>query len=577
LKPIRSDPVERPVKRGNDYSSFYESIADNPDLLICRWNSDTTLTFVNRAYAEFYGMENDQLVGKRWIDLAEKGLNNELEKTLHKKAEVEHPFQREDPVVAADGVFHWIHWYNQPVHDADGKLIEYQSVGIDVTEQKEARRKLAESGQTLQLILDNIEEIVAYHKPDLSIVWANKAFRDRVAVDKDSLRDSTCYHLWYGRQSPCDDCPVLKAVREKKTVVEDVEQYGITWNIKAYPIFDDSGNLLGVVDLAYDKTREREIYSRLREREEKYRAIVESTDDVIFELDRDSRIIAIFGRWLESSDADTYFFIGKTAADMFPEGTAEVHMMNNKIALSGEPTTYEWSFGEGIDQKHYSINLSPIFDEEGEVTGLVGIGRDITKLKETEEALRRSRDDLLLTMSRLLKVKDPYTVDHQRKVEEIAAAIAERLKLPNEKLEALRIAAILHDIGKLSIPADILNKPGRLNEIEWALIKNHPDEGYRILKEIHFGLPVAEIVRQHHERIDGSGYPRGLKDGEIMLEARILAVADVVEAVSSHRPYRPALGLEIALEEIKSGVGTKYDEEVVKACLELFNSWFVPT
>jgi HD-GYP domain-containing protein (c-di-GMP phosphodiesterase class II) len=140
----------------------------------------------------------------------------------------------------------------------------------------------------------------------------------------------------------------------------------------------------------------------------------------------------------------------------------------------------------------------------------------------------------------------------------------------------LSLASRLHGIGKLFIPADILNKPGRLNEIEWALIKNHPDEGYKILKEIHFGLPVAEIVRQHHERVDGSGYPRGLKDGEIMLGARILAVADVVEAVSSHRPYRPALGLEMALEEIKSGVGTKYDEEVVKGCLELFSSGFLP-
>ena len=576
MKPIRSDPVEKRDLIGKDYSLLYESIADNSDLLICRWNSDTTLTFVNRAYAEFYGMERDQLLGKQWIDLAEKGSCNELEKTLHKRAEVEHPFQREDPVLAADGAVHWIHWYNQPVHDTAGKLIEYQSVGIDVTEQKKARRRIIESEQTLQLILDNIDEIVAYHKPDLSIVWANKAFRERVAVDKESLQGSMCYHLWYGKQNPCDDCPVLKAVREKKTVVEEIEQNGIIWHIKAYPIFDDSGNLLGVVDLAYDKTRELEIYSRLREREEKYRAIVESTDDIIFELDRESRLTAIFGAWIENSEVNTDFFIGKTAAEIFPEGIAEVHMMNSEIALSGEQTTYEWSFGEEVNQKHYSINLSPIFDEEGLVTGLVGIGRDITKLKETEEALRRSRDDLLLTMSRLLKVKDPYTVDHQRKVERISTAIAERLKLPNEKIEALRIAAIVHDIGKLSIPADILNKPGRLNEIEWALIKNHPDEGFKILKEIHFGLPVAEIVRQHHERIDGSGYPRGLKDGEIMLEARILAVADVVEAVSSHRPYRRALGLEIALEEIKSGVGTKYDEEAVKGCLELFSSGFVP-
>jgi len=140
----------------------------------------------------------------------------------------------------------------------------------------------------------------------------------------------------------------------------------------------------------------------------------------------------------------------------------------------------------------------------------------------------------------------------------------------------LSLASRLHDIGKLFIPADILNKPGKLNEIEWALIENHPEEGFKILKEIHFGPPVAEIVRQHHERIDGSGYPRGLKNEEIMLEARIIAAADVVEAISSHRPYRPALGLEMALEEIKSGVGTKYDEEVVKGCLELFSSGFLP-
>ncbi|NLT45245.1 MAG: PAS domain-containing protein, partial [Thermotogaceae bacterium] len=150
---------------------------------------------------------------------------------------------------------------------------------------------------------------------------------------------------------------------------------------------------------------------------------MESTDDIIFELDRESRLTAIFGAWIESSEVNTDFFIGKTAAEIFPEGIAEVHMMNSEIALSGEQTTHEWSFGEEVNQKHYSINLSPIFDEEGLVTGLVGIGRDSTKLKETEEALRRSRDDLLLTMSRLLKVKDPYTVDHQRKVERISTAI----------------------------------------------------------------------------------------------------------------------------------------------------------
>lgn len=190
--------------------------------------------------------------------------------------------------------------------------------------------------------------------------------------------------------------------------------------------------------------------------------------------------------------------------------------------------------------------------------------------------ISKTQEELIAIMSETTEIKDQYTAGHQKRVAILADEIARKMHLSQDDLNVLSFASRLHDIGKLFIPADILNKPGRLNEIEWALIKNHPDEGYKILKEIHFGLPVAEIVRQHHERVDGSGYPRGLKDGEIMLGARILAVADVVEAVSSHRPYRPALGLEMALEEIKSGVGTKYDEEAVKGCLELFSSGFLP-
>jgi HD-GYP domain-containing protein (c-di-GMP phosphodiesterase class II) len=147
--------------------------------------------------------------------------------------------------------------------------------------------------------------------------------------------------------------------------------------------------------------------------------------------------------------------------------------------------------------------------------------------------------------------------------------LAKKLGLPPGTIEGVYVAGTIHDLGKISVPAEILSKPSTLTATEFSLIKTHPDVGYEILKPIQFPWPIAEMVRQHHERMDGSGYPRGLKGDEILLEARILAVADVVEAISSHRPYRPALGLERAMEELKKGKGTLYDPQVVDACLEL--------
>jgi putative nucleotidyltransferase with HDIG domain len=170
----------------------------------------------------------------------------------------------------------------------------------------------------------------------------------------------------------------------------------------------------------------------------------------------------------------------------------------------------------------------------------------------------------------IVEMRDPYTSSHQVKVASLACAIAAEIGTPAERIGAIRTAAMLHDIGKIFVPQEILNKPGTLNALEWSFVKTHAEASYVILKNIEFYLPIAEIVRQHHERLDGSGYPRGLSGDSILKEARILAVADVVEAMASHRPYRAALPLETALEEISSKKGLLYDAEVVDACLRLF-------
>ena len=208
---------------------------------------------------------------------------------------------------------------------------------------------------------------------------------------------------------------------------------------------------------------------------------------------------------------------------------------------------------------------------------IIGLVQDISEKQRAEEQIKQYVEQLqnafmnaVSVATRLSEMRDPYTAGHERRVGEIAAAIAGEMGLDARAQEGLRVAGYLHDVGKINVPTEILAKPGKLSKVEFALIQGHPQAGYDVLKDVEFPWPVAEITLQHHERIDGSGYPRGLKGDAILREARILAIADTVEAMSSHRPYRPGLGLETALAEIERGSGTQYDPEVVAVCLRLF-------
>jgi len=195
---------------------------------------------------------------------------------------------------------------------------------------------------------------------------------------------------------------------------------------------------------------------------------------------------------------------------------------------------------------------------------------DVTALVEAELALRRALAGTIEAIGRTTETRDPYTAGHQRRVTDLAVAIAERMNLSTDRVDAVRAAGLVHDIGKMAVPAEILSKPSSLSETEMSLIKSHPQVAHDILEATAFPWPLAEIVLQHHERIDGSGYPRGLTGADIMLEARILAVADTVEAMASHRPYRAALGIDAALEEVEERRGTHYDPEIADTCLALF-------
>ena len=191
------------------------------------------------------------------------------------------------------------------------------------------------------------------------------------------------------------------------------------------------------------------------------------------------------------------------------------------------------------------------------------------EVQSTLDKLRSAMSGVVQAMALTVERRDPYTAGHQRRVSDLARGVAAEMALPTHQIDGIRMAGLIHDLGKICVPVEILSKPGQLTEIEHTLIKDHPQVGYEILKEIEFPWPVAQIVLQHHERIDGSGYPVGLSGDDIIIEAKTLAVADVVEAMASHRPYRPTLGRDMALKEISQNRGVLYDADVVDACMKL--------
>jgi putative nucleotidyltransferase with HDIG domain/PAS domain S-box-containing protein len=227
--------------------------------------------------------------------------------------------------------------------------------------------------------------------------------------------------------------------------------------------------------------------------------------------------------------------------------------------------------------RHIIVRAKFVWDDSGHIVRNYGTNQDITSRKHNEqeltktmEKLRKSLMGTIQAMSLTVETRDPYTAGHQKRVANLARTIAQTMGLSKESIDNIRMAGAIHDIGKMSVPAEILSRPARLKDIEFSLIKLHPQTGYDILKDTELPYPVAEIILQHHERLDGSGYPQGLKDEQILLETRIISVADVVEAMASHRPYRPSLGVDAALNEIMKNRGILYDGAAVDACVRLF-------
>jgi len=339
--------------------------------------------------------------------------------------------------------------------------------------------------------------------------------------------------------------------------------------------------------MSVDIAERRRIEEVLRETERRYQLLAENAGDTIWTVDMDMRptyispsITRLLGYSVEEAMA-------KTMIEVFTPASYEVatKVLADELAIE-DMEQKDLSRSRTLDLElickdgfiiPVEVTCSFLRDKDGRPIEILTIARDITQRKKAEEEVKRSTEKLLKAMENtiqamamIVEMRDPYTAGHQRRVTQLACAIAKKMGLSEDQITGLRLAGLIHDIGKVRVPTEILTHPNGLSEAEFNMIKVHPLVGYEILKKMESSWPIAEIVYQHHERMNGSGYPAGILAHEIALEARILAVADVVEAMASHRPYRPARGLDKALDEISRNRCILYDPEVADTCLKLF-------
>lgn len=327
--------------------------------------------------------------------------------------------------------------------------------------------------------------------------------------------------------------------------------------------------LEGIIE---DITSHKEMEEKLALERDFLQNLLDNLPDAVYFKDKKNRIVRVNKFYAKGVGLKPEEIIGKTDFDFFPYEQAEAMFEDdNYVLTTGNPIVGKIErtlLPDGTWNQVITTKI-PMYNRRGKIIGTMGITRDMTAYAHLERERLQMVVNALEALTRALEMRDPYTHGHARRVAYLAECIGKELGWDEKQLLAIRVAGKLHDIGKISVPLDILTKPGALTELEYKMVQEHVGKGYQLLKDVKFSFPLAQIVYQHHERMNGSGYPLGLKGDQILPEARILAISDVLEAMTCRRPYREALGLDKAVERLKNGSGTKYDKKLIDIVLRL--------
>ena len=460
----------------------------------------------------------------------------------------------------------------------------------DITDRKKAEEALRESENKYRLLANNVHDVIFVLDMNLKYTYISPSVKILRGYEPEELLQQTPA----GMLTPSSMDLAMKTIAEtmelEKTEhreinvsrtlqLEMIRKDGTTvWTeVKFSLIRDENQQLVNIMGVTRDITERKQAERALLESEEKYRLVVENAKESII-ITQDMKLVFVNNAAISMVGYSKEILTLKSFTDFIHPDDRNMVVDHHIKRIKGEEVPPVYSFRViGQDGTVIWCELNAAVIQWKGKPATLNFLNNITErrkseeeLKQTLESLRKSIGATIQTMVSAVEMRDPYTAGHQLRVADLACSIAAEIGLPQDKIDGIRMAGSIHDIGKLSIPAEILSKPTKLTEIEFSLIKEHSRSGYEMLKDVESPWPLAQIVYQHHERMDGSGYPRNLKGNEILIEARIMAVADVVEAMASHRPYRPGLGIEVALEEIEKNKGIFYDDAVADACLRLF-------
>lgn len=566
-----------------DNEQRYRRIVDTAHEGIWVFDENYLTIFVNKRITDMLGYAVEELTGK-WLGsfLFKEDLPDFEKKAARRRQGIAEQYERR--LLRKDGNTLWTHISATSILDKENHFQGSFAMLTDITKRKVAEEALLRSETKFRSIFENAVEGIFQSTPDGALITVNPAMArifGYVSPEEMITGVSSIGHQLYTRS---DDRHTFRQLLEEHGIAGGFEaeffrKDGTTlWgslNVRA--VKDRVGRVLYYEGTLEDITARKSAEEALKRSEEKYRNIFENALEGIFQVTPDGRYLSVnpalahihgFGSPEEMIESVT-----DIAHQLYvdPSRRAELKRLMEK---DGFVKNFEIMMRrKDISLQWVSVTSHAIRDAHGKILYYEGILEDITSRKFAEEELKQIRKTLegvIGALSSAAEIKDPGTAGHQKRVSGLAGTIAREMGLSHDTVDTIGMAGLIHDIGKISVPAEILSKPSPLNIMEYGLVKVHPQSGHDMLKTAELPSLVAEIVLQHHERLDGSGYPRGLKGHEILLEARILAIADVVEAMASCRPYRPAYAIDTVLAEIEKNKGVFFDPEAVDVCLRLF-------
>ena len=473
---------------------------------------------------------------------------------------------------------------HSPILEPDGAVRGVAVHAHDATERAKAEEALRESEERYRILAEASPDFIYIVDRHDRVQYANSRAAQSLGRSPEDLVGAERADL-FDAETAARMGPNLKRVFKTGEAMEVESELSFpngrswmaTWLV---PIKGDDGQVNAVFGVSRDITDRARAQHAAAERSHFLEQLLEAIPVPVFYKDTQLRYVGCNQAFADMIGHPKDVIIGGTAFDAYPAALARQYEATDRKLLRQprKPQENQAQVPAPDGQLRSVLTHKAVFsDVAGKPAGIVGVNLDVTEIRHAEEELANSAVQLQLTLKAAVaalgnttELRDPYTAGHQRRVAELACAIAGELGWAEGKIETLRTAALLHDIGKTVVPAEILSKPGRLNETEMMLIRQHAAAGADTVADIDFEGDIADMIRQHHERLDGSGYPSGLKGGKILPEARVLAVADTVEAMISHRPYRPALPIEEALAVVEDGAGRIFDGGVCAACVRLF-------